>query len=203
MLSKSTESMILIALFKLWVVWLSPYQWQVVTTSIRSMLYAELAGISSGSIDHLGIIIVPLRIYLMTQVFLIDVLLWVSLTTDGVHHIWACTNMWTVTSFKWFQMRSCSRSNDSFFGVRWAYIIILMSLSAVNPTHRILLLIAQVDLLSRCVWHLLLHLSVALDSLRWSLSPIMLNFLTWIIKRYMNTSVSISYKTITNFRKFW
>jgi len=195
MLCQSTESMILISFFKLWVMWLRPNQWQVVSTSVSSMLDAELASSSSGSIDHLGVVIVSLSIYLMAQVLLINALRLLTLTTDSVHHIWTCAYVRTVSALEWLEMRRLSRGDDRFLWILWADIVVLMSLSAVDPIHCVLLLVAQVDLLRCCVRHLRWHLSRVLGRLRRCLSSVLYNFLTWIIKRYMNSSVSITYET--------
>lgn len=53
-----------------------------------------------------------------------------------------------------------------------------MSLSAVDPIHCVLLLVAQVDLLRCCVRHLRWHLSRVLGRLRRCLSSVLYNFLT-------------------------
>jgi hypothetical protein len=64
------------------------------------MLDAELASSSSGSIDHLGVVIVSLSIYLMAQVLLINALRLLTLTTDSVHHIWTCAYVRTVSALE-------------------------------------------------------------------------------------------------------
>lgn len=64
------------------------------------MLHAELAGGSSGSIDHLGIVVVTLRIYLVAQVLLINILSLVALTSNGVHHVRPSADVWTSSSFE-------------------------------------------------------------------------------------------------------
>lgn len=92
--------MIRIPFLQLGVVRLGPDQRQVVSTRIGSMLHAELAGGSSGSIDHLGIVVVTLRIYLVAQVLLINVLSLVALTSNGVHHVGPSADMWTSSSFE-------------------------------------------------------------------------------------------------------
>lgn len=71
-------------------------------TCVCCVLHAELARGSPGSIDHLRIVGVSLRVDLVAQVFLVNILIGIPLASDCVHHIRSCTYVWPVAALERF-----------------------------------------------------------------------------------------------------
>jgi len=158
---------------------LSPDQRQVRIS--RGMLYTELAIWTPSSIDHLGVIVIPLCLDLVTQVFLINILLRLVIpysipcasSLNDINHFIPCANVWSpwITPFKWFDM-VLPWSDDCFLWVGGADIIVLMPFSAGDsiccirlmedlPIHWsnlavviLYILIAHLDHLRGLVWNL-------------------------------------------------
>jgi hypothetical protein len=97
-------------------------KWQIIGASISRMLNTKLT--RSTSIDHLWIVVIPLSVYLMCHIFLVNVVLLRATSLNCIHHIGR------TILFECLQMVILSRSDDGLLGIGGADIVVLVSLSA-------------------------------------------------------------------------
>lgn len=198
----------LLRIFKLWIMWFSSNERQIMISRARSVLHRELAPSSACSIDHLMIlIIVPLSVYLMTQVLLIQIVLLV--TWYCIYHVWSGADMRVGVLFE-LHMVILSRGYDCFFRVRWTHIVVLVSLSACNSVCSCSLILI-LDLVHHLRLSLTLRRCIALPhEAQWSCSTCigynMIFSSSRIVKRNMNSSICISWNinklTINQLKNF-
>ena len=110
------------------VVRLVPNQREIVMILIR-IFDTELARAIHAAVDHLRVVVVPLRLYLVAHAFLKDV---VVLCADPLRVLDRCHHIWVVTALKLFQLL-LPGGHDGLVRVRRAYIVVLEALGARDP----------------------------------------------------------------------
>jgi len=184
----------LLRIFKLWIMWFSSNERQIMISRTRSMLHGELAPSGASSIDHLMIlIIVSLSVYLMTEVLLIQIVLLV--TWYCIYHVWSCADVRVRVLFE-FHMMVLPRGYDCFFRVRWTHIVVLVPLSACNSVCSCSLILI-LDLVHHLRLRLTLYGCIALShEAQWSCSTCigynMIFSSCCIVERNMNSPICVS-----------
>lgn len=151
-------------------------KWQIIGASISRMLNTKLT--RSTSIDHLWIVVIPLGVYLMCHIFLVNVVLLRATSLNCIHHIGR------TILFECLQMVILSRSDDGLLGIGGADIVVLVSLSAGYSVG------SWTSILIANIYHLLI-----LSSVLWmctSSGRTLAAILSCIVKWDMDSPIGIS-----------
>lgn len=158
------------------------------------VLHAELTVCIHSAVDHLRIVIIPLRLYLMSHVFLEDIvrlILYLLRILYRCHHVGAGGQMGIVPSLKWFEL-ILPRSHNGLIWICGTHIIILEAFGAGDS----ICSIARYLLGAHAVIH-----PILISTLRYELwillgmvylrVAIMIQFLLPRIKRNLNSTIGV------------
>lgn len=185
----------LLRIFEFGIMRFSSNKRQIMIPWARSMLHGELTSSCAGSVDHLMIlIIVPLSVNLVAKVFLIQIVLLV--TWYCIYHFWACADVGVRVLLE-LHVVVLPRGDDCFLWVRWAYIIVLVSLSACDSVcGGSLVLILDLIHHLRLGWTLGGSVALAHEA-QWSCSTCIGYDVIFssgrIVERNMDSSIRVSY----------